>query len=384
MSRLSSLALLIAPVILSIGTSAFAQSQAEIAEKLNEDGKELMYANKYPEATAKFRQAVARVNEPKYFFNLCVSLTNEGNLVEARANCYTAKNNGNGDLVGKADKMMSKIEDLAKQQGTELPPLGGGQGPTPPADPSGHQPPSDPNHQAPPPRVGEADGHPMTAPPIRYQAPDQNLVRASTPDNKYTWTLGADVLGGGGQMGQKDVYGTAAIGFRLKTDYLFDPIHRFGGEGYVQYQHMSQGKGDSIYADTLDIIDIGVAAYKHFCLGNTPRLCLTPLIGVHVALMSPAGENNGEDTQLFNYAAVGGRAEVALSYAFGPRYENVLSLTGGANFYSQVLSGPGMDSSDYTASEVGLNKGGALGYLALGYTRRFNTPLGSSPFITLE
>lgn len=379
MSRLSSLALLSA---LSFATVAHAQSQAEIAEKLNEEGKELMYANKYPEATAKFRQAVARVNEPKYFFNLCVSLTNEGNLVEARANCYTAKNNGNGEVVGKADKMMAKIEDLAKQQGTELPPLGGGQGPVSPSIDSGSRPSdpnADPSHQPPPTRVGMTDPqHPQTAPPIRYQAPEENLVRASTPDNKYVWTLGFDLLGGGGQIGQKDAYGSAAVGFRLKTDYLFDPIRRIGGEGYLQYQHLDQGKNDSLLADTLDIIDVGVAAYKHFCLGG--RLCVTPLIGVHLALMSPAGESDDTGSQLFNYAAVGGRAEVALSYAFGRRFEHVLSLTGGANFYSQVLS----DSSDYSAAEVGLDKGGALGYIALGYTRRFNTPLGSSPFITLE
>ena len=38
----------------------------------------------------------------------------------------------------------------------------------------------------------------------------------------------------------------------------------------------------------------------------------------------------------------------------------------------------------YTAADVGLDKGGAVGYLSVGYTYRFNTPLGSSPFVTLE
>jgi len=44
-----------------------------------------------------------------------------------------------------------------------------------------------------------------------------------------------------------------------------------------------------------------------------------------------------------------------------------------------------MNSTDeLSIAEVGLNQGGATGYLGLGYTYRFNTPLGSSPFVILE
>ena len=88
MSRYPSLAIAIASTVAPVATLAttlvasstvaHAQSQAELAEKLNEEGKELMYQNKYAEASYKFQQAVARVAEPKHFFNLCVSLTNEG------------------------------------------------------------------------------------------------------------------------------------------------------------------------------------------------------------------------------------------------------------------------------------------------------------------
>jgi hypothetical protein len=58
----------------------------------------------------------------------------------------------------------------------------------------------------------------------------------------------------------------------------------------------------------------------------------------------------------------------------------------GANAYSAVLSGPaaGDGSGSLTAAEAGLDKGGVIGYFGLGYTYRFNTPLGSSPFVTLE
>jgi hypothetical protein len=133
-------------------------------------------------------------------------------------------------------------------------------------------------------------------------------------------------------MGRKDFYGSAAGGIRGKTDVIIDPVHRVGVEGYLQYTHFGQGSQQSAFVDTLDVVDVGAALYKHFCLGG--RFCVTPLIGAHLALMSPAGENDGEGSQLFNYAAIGGRGEVALSYAFGRHYEHVFSLAGGVNVYS--------------------------------------------------
>jgi hypothetical protein len=34
--------------------------------------------------------------------------------------------------------------------------------------------------------------------------------------------------------------------------------------------------------------------------------------------------------------------------------------------------------------QLGLDKGGTAGYLGLGFTYRFNTPLGRAPFVQLE
>ena len=78
--------------VLAISGTAFAQSQADIAAKLNEEGKAFMYADKYPEASAKFRDAVARVPEAKYFYNLCASLYKEGKFGEALTACNQASN----------------------------------------------------------------------------------------------------------------------------------------------------------------------------------------------------------------------------------------------------------------------------------------------------
>ena len=82
-------------------------------------------------------------------------------------------------------------------------------------------------------------------------------------------------------------------------------------------------------------------------------------------------------TTVREFGAVGN----GLSYALGRRYEHVLGLVAGLNAYTKVFSEP---SNGDSAATWGLDKGGAAGYLGFGYTYRFNTPFGSSPFVTLE
>jgi|KBSSwiStaDraftv2_1062776.scaffolds.fasta_scaffold220589_2 hypothetical protein len=368
---------------LALTGTARAETQAEIAARLNEEGKQLMYTDQPAEAAKKFQEAVARVPEAKYFVNLCTARLQEGKLDEALTACDAVElNNPTPDQKSKAAKLVEKINEEAKKQHLELHAGGGGGGdPGPARQGGGSAPPNptgpvDPSRPPPPPRYQPTVGRPL----------GQNLVMASTPDNKYTWTLGIDLFGGGGRIGQPDFYGSAVGGLRIKGDYLINPASRVGVQGYFQLTHLGAGSMDSAFVDTLDIFDVGVAGYKHLCLGGTPRLCITPLVGVHLSLMSPAGEMDGTGSQVFNYAGVGARGEIALTYAFGRRFEHALSVMGGVNIYSPVLSGPSADdgSGSFTIEEAGLDKGGAAGYLGLGYTYRFNTPLGSSPFVTLE
>ena len=357
----------------ALASSAYAQSQAEIAAKLNDEGKELMYADKYAEAAKKFQEAVARVPEAKYFVNLCAARLQEGKLDEALTACNAVdRNNPSPDQKARADKLVSKINEEAKKQNLELHGGGGGGG-----DPGNPRP--DPNHPPDPNR-------PPAYTPTVGRPLGTNLVMADKPDNRYTWTFGIDVFGGAGRVGQSDFYGTAVGGFRIKSDYLLDPERRIGGEGYIQYSAFTQGSNDMAVTDTLNIIDLGLAGYKHFCLGGTPRLCITPLGGVHLSLMGPGGDSSVDGTQYFNYAGVGGRLELAFAFAFGQRFEHVVSLMAGANIYSPVLSGPSANdpSGNLSVAEAGLDRGGATGYLGLGYTYRFNTPLGSTPFVILE
>lgn len=348
--------------------SARAQSQAEIAAKLNEEGKELMYADKYAEAAKKFQEAVARVPEAKYFVNLCTARLEEGKLDEALTACNAVElNNPTPDQKARAEKLIEKINEEARKQGLELHPGGGGGGNTNVPDP-GHKDPQQPPSYTP------TVGKPLST----------NLVTAGPPDNRYTWTLGVDFFGNGGRVGQPDAYASAGVGFRIKANYLLDQASRLGMQAYLQDSHLEPGNSDAALADSLDIIDLGLAGYKNVCLGSTPRLCVTPLLGVHLSLMSPAGDMDGFGSQAFNYAAAGGRGEVSFEFAFGRRFEHVLAAMIGVNVYSPVLAGPDASSGNLTAQERQLDKGGALAYVGFGYTYRFNTPIGSSPFIILE
>src|SRR5512132_709680 len=118
MTRVTTLALL-----LGLAGTSYAQSEAEIAARLNDEGKELMYANNYSEASKKFQQAVARVPELKYFFNLCTSRFQEGKFDEALTACdAVTKGNATPELRTKTEKLVGKIMDEAKAQHIDVHP----------------------------------------------------------------------------------------------------------------------------------------------------------------------------------------------------------------------------------------------------------------------
>jgi hypothetical protein len=360
--------------------AARAESQAEIADRLNEEGKQLLYAKKYAEASAKFQDAHSRVPEPKYFYNHCLSLTAEAKFGEALTACNAADKNADAELKAKIAKLEGRIHEEAEKQGVSLEPIGGGGGPgdTPPVDPNNPTgTPPDPNNptggqpavgQAPPPQY--AVGRPI----------GDALFAAGPPENKYTWTLGIDLYGGGGRIGEKGFYGKSTGGVRVKADYLVNPASRLGAQGYFQLTHFGEGRDMDTGANSLDVFDLGIAGYKHLC-GPHSRLGLTPLVGVQLALMSPANQEDASTgEQVFNYASLGARAEIGLSYALGSRYEHVLGVGAGLNLYTAAFSEP---SDGMTKEYWGLDKGGLAAYLGFGYTYRFDTPFGTTAFVTL-
>ncbi len=366
---------------------AVAETQAELANKLNEDGKELMYSNKYSEASGKFREAVARVPEAKYFFNLCTSLFQEGKFSEALTACNAVeKNNPTAELNGKASKLAGRINDEAKSQGLTVTAAGGG------GLPDCQQNPGAPGC-APPPETCQTNPsapecQPVAPPqqfnPVVGRPPSGTGVFAGTKagDNKYIWTVGGNFFGGGGTIGREGFYGNTAYGFELHGNYLFNPAQRIGAQAYVQYAQFSPNEDGSGGNINLTSVDIGIGLYKHLCPRGTERLCLTPMLGAQLALYSPEFDQFDGEAQ-FNYAAAGVRAELGLEYAFGARMEHVLSVKAGFNGYTAVFSDPGIDGG-LTAEMAGLDVAGGYGYFGIGYTHRFSTPLGSSPFVTLE
>ena len=365
------------------GGLALAESQAEIASRENDEGKQLMYASQYAEASAKFRDAVEHAKEPKYFLNLCASLYQEGKFGEALTACASAEKNGpDPDLLAKIQKLAQRIKDDATKQGLDLHPVGGGgEGEAPPPPGPDATPPGPTPDGAPP--VAPPSAQPVTYRPVVGTAPTAQLFAAARPDHRYTWALGIDFLAANAQFKGTDandmpLYGATAGGVRFKADAIVQRDYRIGVEAYVGVTHV-EGSPDNVEAVLagpgrgLDVIDFGIGAYKHFCLPGASRLCITPLVGASVAAMSPVAQQY--------YDGLGLRGEVALSLALGSRQQHVLSVMVDANFYSASVR----DSADGgAATNVGLDVSDTITSVAFGYTYRFNTPLGGPAFVTLE
>lgn len=379
------------------GAVAHAQSsQADIAAKENDEGKQLMFENKYAEASVKFQSAHSRVPEPKYFFNHCTSLFWEGKFGEALTACNAADKNADDKLKAKIATFEGKIRDEAKKQNITIEPVGGGAGPgevpPPTGDPNnpgtgnpgtgnpGTGNPGTGNPGTGTPGVGGPGTLPAGQPPAVGRPPSMGLFSQSRPENTYTWSVGLDFFGGGGRMGRRDFYGHSAGGFRVKADYILNPKQRIGTEGYIQVSNFSASNDAMATGGNLSVFDLGLAAYKHLC-GPYSHVCLTPLAGVQLAMMNPGDQADSSGQALFNYAALGGRLEMALSFALGARYQHVISGQLGLNVYTGSFSEP---SDGQTSAELGLDHAGAALFVGAGYTYRFNTPFGSAPFVTLE
>ena len=88
---------------------------------MNNDGVEAFAAGRFGDASANFREAVAREPQPIYFFHLCLSLDREGKLAEALTACDAVHHQSpTPDLAARADVELNRIRDEAHRQSIQL------------------------------------------------------------------------------------------------------------------------------------------------------------------------------------------------------------------------------------------------------------------------
>lgn len=93
---------------------------------MNHNGVERYRSRDFQSATSAFQQAVAIEPDPRFFFNLCLSLTEEHRLDEACQACVAVPRHIlEGDrlrdrILDQARRQLARIDALAKQRGTRL------------------------------------------------------------------------------------------------------------------------------------------------------------------------------------------------------------------------------------------------------------------------
>ena len=93
------------------------EPQAKIAARLDRDGEAMLADKQFAGASAAFRDAVARVPEPLYFYDLARSLDGEGKYTEAYTACDAARNASapGSPLRAQADALAAQILHEASQ-----------------------------------------------------------------------------------------------------------------------------------------------------------------------------------------------------------------------------------------------------------------------------
>jgi len=92
-----------------------------IAARANNDGADAFAAGRFADASAKFRDAVAREPAPIYFFHLCLSLYREGKFTEALVACDAVhRRSPTPELAARAEVELTRILDEAHRQGIDV------------------------------------------------------------------------------------------------------------------------------------------------------------------------------------------------------------------------------------------------------------------------
>ena len=354
-------------------TPAFAQSARDQAERLNDEGKVFLTSTPMQPADAadRFQKAIELVQDGRYFANLCLALYHVGKLGEALTACRAVATHGGDErAVKQAENLMEKaIKPKMREAGIDPdapppPPPDAGTGGTGGTDGTGGT--GDPDGGT---GGTGGTGTPADASNFTVAPPPSLLEQKAAPTHAYTWTLGAQLLGASVAIGYPEAYDSGGVGLRVTGDYMIMPRRGVGLIGFVQAMQIDK----RLQGQALSVVDVGVGIYKDFCMS---RLCLRPAASAGLSLFQTQVMAEAGSDSLVGLSA---RLDGTAGYAFGARYEHLITATIGAAAYTAPVGDYENEPADY-----GLDEGGSTVYFGIGYTHRFDTPFGSSPFFVVQ
>jgi hypothetical protein len=378
-------------VLLGSGTAHANQR----ADELSAEAGDLLFLSPpdYDGAIEKYQQAIVLSPEGRFYFNLCAAYYESGRYGLALQACDAVA------VVGADEKVMKKtatvlglVEKQLRNMGLDPDVLRrqikeaeeGDDDPVDPVDPTDPDPddpvdpvdPTDPNNgkggKGGDGKGGGPGGGQVDLTQYNAEKPKDSLFATKPLSHDYTWTVGASLMAASSTVGG-DYFGSGAGGFKGWVDYMVVPERKIGLQGHIGFTNVAPS--DELDGGSLSIVEIGGSVYSHLrCMGRT---CITPMVGVQLAGMQPS---DIESTEV-RLASFGIHAEANISFAFGKSWQHVLSVSPGFSVYMPAF---GSYDNGLEAMDFGLDAAGAVIGVSFGYTRRFDTPFGQAPFITLE
>ncbi len=240
-------------LVLLLANPLRADSNENGAEQLNEQGKALFKQERYYEASKRFRMAIELNDDPRYYFNLCMTLRVLEQYEQAMSECQAARGRASGSpLAEKIDEVIAALEEHV------------------PASAAPAAPPSPPPAS---PEPGVISAEALPAPESARQ---------------FGFGVEAGVLGNlsVGRVGQNQYHPFGAL-TRINLEYDQDiGAVRPGGRVFFGYALLG-GKGQ---ATDLRFMEYGASGSLRFLIG--PRLGIAPYLGIAISSIDTGGEQD--------------------------------------------------------------------------------------------
>lgn len=380
--RRSVIAAMVAALFAGATGEARAQkTPAQRADELNTIGKELFAKGQLRAAAEKFFQATVLSPEGRLYWNLCLTRRELNRLRAALTACLAVERNGAKDrVIVKSRRMIAELEAKGIKPETRATNPDGSVKPDP------VQPPTKPGNGATAPVTNPGTTTPGTSPATQpaatnpgFQPPGHHtqvddpapaLTRPAKLHYDYKWSAGFETgVLFGSDVGGEQNYADGGVALRFHADFMLFKQLGLGVQGYLHINSIDE----QVQATRLQIYDVGGAVFKHFHLkGN---LYVTPLIGVHLAIMSPRSGSSSSAV-----VGPGARFGVEGAWVFGHRRQYTFGVRVDMTHYRPAIS----DFSELMPSEYGLDRSSNTYVLALGLSMRFDTPFGAATIFTLE